>query len=182
MKKLFVFCISILLIGCGGNSMDNHIGYWQPIDSKALKVVEISKNGDNYFFSENILKKTGLDLWGKEIRPSKPTLLQNNNEKLSIMGIQPIALSPDNKKLFIGKKTYERISQQQLSEIQVKAEMDFNDAENVKLGCKKTSEKYHAESAEIRTKYRKDIKEFTRKHNELTEAYSAELKKCRAIG
>lgn len=126
MKKLFLFCISILLIGCGGNSMDNHIGYWQPIDSKVLKVAEISKNGDNYFLNRNILKKSGVNLLGREIEPSKPTLLQINDDKLSIMGLEPIALSSDNNELFVGNNKFKRITKQQVDAIQFKAEEEFD--------------------------------------------------------
>ncbi len=126
MKKLFLFCISILLIGCGGNSMDNHIGYWQPIDSKALKVAEISKDGENYFLNRNILKKSGVNLLGREIKPSKPTLLQINDDKLSIMGLEPIALSSDNNELFVGNNKFKRITKQQVDAIQFKAEEEFD--------------------------------------------------------
>lgn len=126
MKKLFLFCISILLIGCGGNSMDNHIGYWQPIDSKALKVAEISKDGENYFLNRNILKKSGVNLLGREIKPSKPTLLQINDDKLSIMGLEPIALSSDNNELFVGNNKFKRITKQQVNAIQFKAEEEFD--------------------------------------------------------
>jgi hypothetical protein len=182
MKKLFLFCISILLIGCGGNSMDNHIGYWQPIESKHQKVSEISKKDNNYFLSENILQKTGFDIFGKENKPSKPILLQNNNEKLSIMGIQPIALSSDNNELFIGDKTYKRITKQQFDEIQLKVETEFNEIEKVKQACKKAREKFTNDSAEIKTKYKDDFKMRLQKTNEVMEAFSLEMKKCRLIG
>ncbi|RPA38606.1 hypothetical protein [Shewanella frigidimarina] len=106
--------------------MDNHIGYWQPIDSKALKVAEISKDGENYSLNRNILKKSGVNLLGREIKPSKPTLLQINDDKLSIMGLEPIALSFDNNELFVGNNKFKRITKQQVDAIQFKAEEEFD--------------------------------------------------------
>jgi hypothetical protein len=183
MNKLFLICISVLLLGCGGNSLDNHIGYWEPDESKSLKIAEVSREGENYFINENILRKTGLDLFDQERKPSKAILLQIDNDKLSIagfLGSHPIALSPDNNELFIGDKKYNRITKLQLDEIQLKAETDFDNAEIAKQACKKIQEKYSHDSAELKIKYKDSFSERATKSGELLDSYQAERKskKC----
>lgn len=149
--KRFIALFSLLcafgLASCSSDPYEKYVGLWEAqvknmINGKTrTEVLEITKKGDSFVFSENILINTDT------------MLLTKKEGQLTIdtgLGSIPFAFGENKDVLLVGNNTYKRITPQRLEEIkaEIKREKDEEEARQTK--CKQITEAAEQEYAEIR--------------------------------
>lgn len=54
MRKVITALLSIILVGCFSSSYDDYLGYWKK-EGAGLTILEIKKEGSNYFVTPNFI-------------------------------------------------------------------------------------------------------------------------------
>ena len=102
MKKLKALVLLMPILAACGKGAGDYVGYWQRQDDARVSVMEISKDGENYFLTQNLLSKRK--------NQTTPSLLIEKEGKLSTNVMDtPMALSEDGKTLFVGNLSFNKI-------------------------------------------------------------------------
>ena len=169
MKFMYhILILALLLTGCSRAGFDDYVGYWKQDDKDLPHIVNITKDNDNYFFADNILREK--DFFGNK---SKAIVLHKSDEQLVLQngfGSLNMALSNSGKTLHVADKKFTRITLEQVEEL--KNELltkQEKKAEAYQL-CQDLKKQYNSESSEI-IKLTQDREEREKKSSDLLSRY-----------
>ena len=136
MKKIVLSALVLVtLAACGKGGAEKYVGYWQEKDDKYVRIVEIKKEGGQYFLDRNILSKG-------ERKPKPYLLTEKDGELVHNNGLTdvPLKLSDDGNSLFVSKNSYQKIDAATKDKLVAHEE-----------SCRKLADEYFAEDKQARS-------------------------------
>lgn len=138
MKKLvsLVVVTSMMFLTACGKKTDNYVGYWQ---NKGGAISQIKKDGSNYILVDKIVAN------GMNGTPLETLPLTEKDGKLTAnigLGDMPLALSEDNKTLYIAQQSYSKIDEAKKNETIEKAKEAQKKAVELNGKCQALSKEY----------------------------------------
>lgn len=156
MKFYIVLIFVVFLSSCGGDSYDDYVGLWQDTADNS-KVLEITKEGENFFLAENVIRDFDRNL-----------LLNKQDGLLSLQG-RAFKLIDNGSVLELSPSTFVKITSQDLENYKVeKARLQEEQKERQAMALKEAEAKKEADKIkcdELEVEYQEALKAIEDKYD-----------------